>query len=431
MSYVISSGNVYVNESDYIEVILTTNRNDTSPIITTFSAQGIAIISYGELEQSLSLDDLLLVPAKYSIKFGESGTFLKNIFFSSSFANIQFLLQVKLNGVIEFTGALQEDSITYDDEKQTLALVAITEIEAINKKMLYDSRIIDLDPSSVNDAYYNAINPFGYSRGTYYPLRDRILLDIFKVVNSSLTANDIDVQQDWTFYGINPNLLTDKVYSIAFGSLYARIDSLYFNNTLGFNNVGDLLRQLAFEYGCYAGFTADRKPFFRKLFYYDTSNIQTLGLVSKPKYNYKTNLINWVLLHDKTHIVNDFEAGIYNVNDDRKIEKTLLLPCWEFNPLEEGKTNLYAYLNSVYYDIYGVYDASADETATTGGMCAGSWYSHKSDVKATRIDSFEVTGINYSFKKCFTYGGYKYQIVSLKKQWANNKSIIEALNLGA
>ncbi len=448
-----------VNSSDTLQFIITLTKKSGTDESYTFLQKNLIVVDTGELEQSFSLDDLLLVPANYSFKIGDKDGYLRGLIFKNAYVPFDSdiykqMLEVKLNGVTEFKGYFLEDALSCDNARMIVSLKASSDIEILNDTSLYGD-YEDAAGISGDDLYYNALNPLGYTRGTIYPI-GTILYDIFKKINPSLAsnvwANKLSVSptdnalycncdrlyKGWSDIINSPDSVTT---GLSVDYLNVNCSPMFFNNAAGFNNLGDILRQISFDLGCYTGLIGNVKPFMKQLYKYDSVNAQSLGVVKSYTYNYKTNLIKYVTCSDKYpnasgtfNYEEKFTSGTLNTKDARKIEKTNLLSGW-YNgtpgtPDLFVQTNLTAYYNNVGWAIFHAYDEFAVEYINVNQRTADFWYYYRSKLEFNQIDSFEVSGVNYSFIRDFTYNGYKYQIVSIRKKFGIDATEIEAINLG-
>ncbi len=377
------------------------------------------VSNYGTLEMDYDLEDRLLTPSELSFEIVDPQGVLDTYLFESQIVVLsgdnRFIVELKLNGVTEFIGAVLEDSIFLDVGKKTIKFKAAPRIDVINNQMVYDADNV-------------AINPFGYTSNARYLIRT-FLEDVYKQVDPAMT---LDITHSWGFEGFD--LDTYLIYHNDFvldgaanRSLTLHAHLLYFDNYVSVQNTGDVLRELAKAFGAYTGMIHEKKAFFKELFVYNSANTQTLGTVLTHEKNYKYSLIDWVRIEHYTSS-QVYTAGEITNIEGRYIEDTSI----PRSSSAAGYATLFVDRDGVDYQISSALCSRVNAAwIDLGQLLAEFWYKYRSDIQYLRVDRFEVVGVNYDFLKDFTYSGYKYQIMNMKKKYKDGITEIEALSLGA
>ena len=221
---------------------------------------------------------------------------------------------------------------------------------------------------------------------------------------------------------------TDTVFGIE--DIYLAEKLSFFDSDTGLSTVGDLLRSYAKSFFAYTGMISEKKAFFRKLFYYDPLNIQTLGTVLSVTESAKWSLIDYTKFSTEKGNTRSYKAGTFTELDGRSVVIDNLVTVFY------GDTT--GSYTSMRVGSDGVWNAKDDEidSSTSGwrsnlDLLAQLWLKFRGSIQNSRADTFIVNGVNYNFLKSFPYDGFKYQIIEMEKDWEKNKTEIEALYLGA
>ena len=248
----------------------------------TAAEKNLKVVQYGNREMSYDLEDAFMVPGKTQIAIGDPDGVLDNLFFGSDSVALstdkRAKITKKVNGVEAFIGNIVEDSINPDDV--IIKFDALPRTDTINKRMVYD---ID----------GNSLNPFEYSEATAYKIT-KLLEDIFGLVNPAISysGGSLDIVHDWKFQGKRDSN-TCYLNNFIFSELYMNPGSLYFNNALGVSNCGDILKKLALDWCAFTGMISLNRAFFKKLFHYNETNLQSVDVLKRTK-SYRYGLIDYV-----------------------------------------------------------------------------------------------------------------------------------------
>jgi hypothetical protein len=269
---------------DTIQIIIefdTISIGDDTVISSTDNQ--ILIAEYGRRETSYKLEEAFMVPGSYDLKIHDALSALDHMFFAPGIAagyisDKQAKLTIKKNGVTDFIGTLVEDSIKSNVSKKFVSFKAQPKTENINLRMIYDEN-------------NNALNPFSLTANNYYRI-SYVLQQIFSLVNPDVTQNDIEIIHDWTFQGTRDDIACN-LNDITFTELFQDIDPLFFDAAFGLRNCGDVLKKYALDWCSFTGLISLNKPFFKKLFHYNSSNTQPVTVWHWEK-AYKYGLIDYV-----------------------------------------------------------------------------------------------------------------------------------------
>jgi hypothetical protein len=264
------------------------NLTGTDQVLDARS-QGVSLADWGQIGWSYDLDDALLTPNTYQVVLNDVKGYLDDLFFGNgSIAQAtekEAFIEVNINGETRFSGYCLEDQIDSDPSSaKTVTLQCAPDTEALNTTNLYK----EYEGETKN------LNPFRYTFGSKVAITD-ILQSIFRLVDKDITYPDsLDILQDWSFLGMKQSSdLGGYEPNVFFTDLQLLVDNLFFNSAIGITTVGDLLRTLAFEFGCFVGFSHQKKAFFKRLFYYNPDNLQNVIVLKRTK-GYKYPLVNYV-----------------------------------------------------------------------------------------------------------------------------------------
>lgn len=308
----ISTENQYINETDYAKLIITFTV-DLTATNKYWSAveKGIKVADWGVLEWSYDIEDALLVPGTYELLLTDKDGVLDELFFGHTAEALACSkaakVEIQINGMTEYIGIVQEDGILYDKGNLTVKLNLDPKIDVINKRKLFDDE---------NNPY----NPFGYNSNYYYSIIT-ILEDIFQLVNPNISysSGKLEIYHDWNFEGKQDHSPAVKMPDIHFMELLQLINPLYFSNSKGLDTCGDVLRKMALDWCSFTGMVHNERAFFKKLFHYDSTNLQTLGTVYQHHKYYKYGLIDYV------KVITDISRTLkYTKGTDTQLEDRFL-----------------------------------------------------------------------------------------------------------
>lgn len=396
--------------------------------------RGIRVIDWGELDTSYDFDDLLIVPATIHLVIGDIEGYLDNVFFGSgSFAESidkRGKVEIYIDDEVdpEYIFYIQEDSIESFTHQKYVTFSADPKIEILNRTRLFD-----------NASPPNALNPMGFDWYNVQPIL-HFLIKTYQLVNPSLTT--VSTSHDWIFKGVRSSDAA-VLNNIVFDELRIFGQELIGPNAsnYGVSSAGDFIKTMAKIFGAYTGMISHDKAFFNKLFHYDSSNLQSVNILSQ----------------NKTYLAQTFEYVEATTHIGTEYSQTYIEPSGALNPNIEGKdliedvfTGFMGFDGSLaahtqvaasvqrgnsddgYYSIQAVSDSNIDSGVfmDNGSLMAKFWYKHRGLIKNMRIDKFTARGIKYDFTKNFNFNGEKFQIISLRQQLGKNLTHIDAIYLG-
>lgn len=359
----------------------------------------LRVLNYGKREASYDLEDAFMVPGKTSMIIGDPDRVLDDLLFGAGAIAIatdkQAKVTKKVNGVAEFIGNMIEDTIDFDDGTMTLKFTAAPKIDIINKRMVYDED-------------NNALNPFSYTGSSYYRIT-AVLEDIFGLVNPSISysGGSLEVIHDWEFHG-KRDTAACFLMDIEFDEIFQMIDPLFFDSSYGLRNCGDILKKYALDWGCFCGFISYDKAFFKKLFYYNASNLQTVNVFNRKK-GYRYGLIDYVKVTTGISGPNEpYEQGTFTELEDRYLSRKSL-PGFFLNAGISSGSNIKAVISRTNHFVF-------DHGSSIVGTEEGTIYSNNGS-------QFTVVGRPYAD------GSVEFTLPTIKSNGTNNPDAAGTLTL--
>jgi hypothetical protein len=414
------------NEGDTVELwIKFTNSGTGTTADIVAETSGIRVADWGVIEWTYDFEDAFLVPGVFTVKLWDSDLVLRDMFFGTSATNLAFAKNPKatlwLNGVEEYIGTVQEDSVLYDMGEQSVTFTCDAQTSILNKTLLYDD---DNAP----------LNPLGVTESIRYPILSMILLAYQLVDDTIAYPANLEISYDWLFSGVRFDPAdSHPLTNMTFVELEGLSTYFFFDSTYGLTTVGDFLKKLALDFCAYTGLIHEKRAFFKKLFYYDATNVQTLGTVLNRQFNYRYGLLDYVEVTTQTSGNHTYSTGTDNNIVDRTLKLLSIPECRsDFN------SNLWALVNRTpdtddgEYNVYTVKDPILLSGAFSdlGDLQVAFWGNFRMNQMNCRVDHLTVSGIDYDFLKNFVDDGRKYQIVGMKKKIASNITEIDAIYLG-
>lgn len=282
----------------------------------------LRVLSYGKRQYSYDLEDPLLVPSSNDMVIGDPDKILEDFLFGIGTIPLatdkKAVLHKYINGTLIFVGSFIEDSIKYDEGSAQLSFTAMPQTDILMKQM-----ILDDENNPTNWVTTN------YTASTYEKITD-LIQDFYQLLNPSLVVTPINspiniyTQQDWIYRGNKGSLGGITFYNLEFSELWLSTDMVFFNAGFAQKSVGEALKKLAIDFGCFTGVVSYTKAFFKQLFSYDTGNLQTVVVQNRVK-GYRYGLIDYVKVNsDQAGITAPFTAGTYSDLENR----VLLRSCY-------------------------------------------------------------------------------------------------------
>jgi hypothetical protein len=377
---------------------ITINTTGTNQSFT-FLEKNMTVLSHGNLVWEYDIENALVLPNRLNVKIADGDLYLDSVLFGTGTeglnSDIEFQVEIKINGTTEVKGNVLEDSISMERGDRILSFQVAPKTDQLNKLIMFDE---DGNPK--------------FSHGTASFPVDTEILNIFKKVNSSISS--ITFLHSWVFRDdlLNTHALTDSI----------RMTDLVFTvDDYSLTNLADALKFFCFFFGSMAGMVNNETAFFKELFRYDSSNTQTLGTVLDWHKTYKSAIVEWVKVVDPTTMAEGEEGSEDNSGIAvQSIRKDINESMWEStdtDPIGEVKI------------------PSIDTTfRTLRAGIAKFWYDNRSVSKNQRVDRFKVSGVTYNLLKDFTYvdgaDTLKYQPLGMEKNFEEGVTHIDALYLG-
>lgn len=417
-----SSVDTVVNSETYQLKLIFTVDLTASNESYTFGDKNIVIMDHGKTEWGYDVEDALLMPQSLNIKISDKDGYVDDLLFGTGAVPVaidkKFRAEIYINGSLEFKGNAIEDSMTSieiinigSDTSYEISFQAYPELDLLNKKTIYDGS--------------TAINPFSYSAGTSELITDMID-SCWQVLNAGIT---VTYDQDWLFSGDRyvPASPPNAHDGFVFTDLELKVDPIWFDSNRNVNSVGDVLKLLAKDYGCFTGLKNFNDAFFKKLFKYDSGNTQSLGdIISYEKF-YRYSLIDYARMQS-TLPSTWAEAGTFTLLEGRYME----IDQYAYDP--DGKilrAEIVGGGEAGTYKIPRAYDPDWQSVyGDINQLLVDFWFRFRGDITKIRADKMVVIGVTYDILKNFTYNGFKYQIINMIKDFEQGTTEIIALNLG-
>lgn len=433
---------ILLGNGDQLRLTLTFyNQGLQNPPVIIRDAQSLGIIinNIGFLEHDYDFEKFFAVPGEYNFKLivPETSEIYKMMFTYDDPEFGQFektpavRLEIKYNQTNdwedEFLGNVLLEDVSYNARTQILDLVASPETDKINKQMIYN---INNEP----------LNPFNYevpdSNRTFFYRIEKIILDIFKKMNPDIT---LDIKHNWNFkaewnqnydhnndYLIFPNSLGTPpseplTYSdFIFTELFQDIRPLFFDTSYGLNSLGDILRKLAIDWGCFTGLITRDKAFFKNIFTHNEVYNLTSEAYYENNLTYKMPIYDYILYHTPG---GDYDAGTFTTIEGKYLERKSLV----------------SYIKSVHTNIVAIrdhtYDVIQSSTPTDGWKAYGRaivdyWFNIRSVPSGGRVDTIITPDINHSIIKNPIFNNTVYQPIYIKKMYKDCKTQIDGIIVG-
>lgn len=190
------------------------------------------------------------------------------------------------------------------------------------------------------------LNPFNYNFSTLYTII-KIIEDIYQLVNPAISysSGTLYITHNWRYKGHRTLPAEDGciLEDIQFDELVFPAVEIYYNDIYNASNCGDVLKQLAKDFFAFTGLTSDGVAFFKKLFYYNASNVQSVDVLAHS-ISYKFSAIDYLKL------TCSFEGVAFPNAIDPYSPYKLGNPTQDANRTYETKTFITAFRNYFYFD---------------------------------------------------------------------------------
>lgn len=424
--------------SDSIQIKIEFDTADPANTNYTIEQAGIVIDKLGDLEYDFDLEELLITPGNLTIEIFDSndivGGFINDVAidaFGFDYVKKNAKVTLLLNGAEEFVGKIQTKTIRYNRGLKILKFIVDCDTEILNKRMVYDEEGIPLNPLNLIFGPADQLNthsvPF-------------IIKKIYEFINPNI---DLEIFHTWVFNCSGRNFITrlPESRNLPLLNLEQSIIPLFQINQYGVSTLGDVLRKMAIDWGCFTGVLSTNKAFFRQLFTYDESYTQNLGKVFSWNITYPFTPIDYVKAHLKFTVrqagervlepdiysiyESTHESGIFTELQDRFLSRKSFLG---FN-FSADATSVSALAPQFNGWAISVKVLEQNGFQSYGDAITSFWLHNRFSTRNCRVDEFLVQGINYDFLRGFSYLGKKYQIIGMKKRYSEGLTHIKALML--
>lgn len=308
-----------ISDSETMQLIMTFEHATGSNRTWNAVDYNLKVERYGNLLIDYDLDDPVMVPSKISQTIADPGNVIEEMLFGTSTlaqaTDKRFLIELKVNASTVFIGCILEDSIVFNENTKRLTYTSSPNIDIINKTNLYN-----------RDG--EALNPFEKTEGGAVAQGIvGILEDVYGLVDDTISfPTSLIIDHLWKFRGIRSDYDGNVLEDIELSELEVTTNNFYFDNTFDLKTCGDLLRKLAIDWGAFTGMLSNGKAFFKKLFYYDPANVQTVNVKSHIK-AYKYELLDYVRVVNYYALSTVYEkpnSDAYTEAEGRYLERKLL-----------------------------------------------------------------------------------------------------------
>lgn len=467
---------------------------------------GMYISDFGSIKLDYDFDNYFITPAEYSpVILDKDGT-LKGLLYDGVdvdkidkdfYTKIEILYKGAGSYITEFIGYNVVENMVYEPIRKKHNFAVLPKTNILNETYIhskhYDPKYFTYGQASTypnNPLNLTFVQEGDRIKWSWYYLTKGtpgtgedygIIEKIFQLLNSNI---EVTIVHDWLFYGWTFSQIESYTSPTHTKNNLAITDIILDNNWIGSvfstgqqpqaQSIGDLLRLLAFEYGCIAGITSQDKAFFKQIYYIDPAP-QTMGgtlLRGSRVRKYKYNKIDFCETNTAVYRQDNGQSNRYvkigywqgsqeyqmpigfapseilgKVSGENGVTKQLI-SCAESRSDVLGSyylSNLRAvYSGSEWYYIYSV--KIPDFTIITGSPFASPTegyyfslgttnaelnYQLKGLLYKTPITEFIYSGLEYDFVKGFEEGGNAYSIVSMNKNLHEDKTTIEAIKVAS
>lgn len=489
-----------VDKGDRYLLTLQFEIQDTGNNVTYLARdKGLKVIKYGKGSINIDPDtsEYLVLPKEYNFEIADPDEELTALLYGENSSKVvkDFFVkfEVKYSGasdyVIKFSGYNVPIALENPPLDKIHNFTALPKTDVLNKTFLYpknykadkwDPGKPDKDnPPPNNPLSLNYTRPEGsYVKWDWIHLHE-LIEKIFKKVNENIS---VEIIQNWKFLGdTSPEYGSYNHIQngdLSFNDLIADsnfIGSLFSGANHGIETLGELLAQLAFDYGCMAIIPTQDKAYFKEIFTFNPSNVQTLGNICEDSNNrkYKYSKIDYaditsILFKQNFGELNNYQEKKFNWQDrcfcprelkdkvqgengtDRKTISVIDTAATHFPVDASTFSNLKAAVTgdpSKYFSIFGVrvpgFDVSSyDNTVKALGpvvdeggfiplnyILAELLYSLRGKLYNSQVREIVVDGINYDFVKNFYLDSGEYAIVGMEEDYDSHLTKIEAVRI--
>lgn len=393
----------YYDNGKYVQFILVIDYNDYSSIVPYNSSQyELKIMKYGNVKLQFDIDEYLLVPSEFSIKISDVKNNFEDIIFPNENANLEITGKLYINDVLEFEGIHIPEQLSYNSNRE-IDIVFKSNTNILNETMTVDSAGTQKDVASIGGG----------------AKLETVIHNCYKLVNSSI---DLQVNHDWDYY--EESYLSEVTGS----STIYNWDDLYTSKAKFYteDNIADCLKSLAKRKFSFTGMVNNSKAFFTHLYYYNSSNLQTLSVKAYKKGIAQPTIDYVVAKNTNGTILFELpDADTYTTVPGKYLD-------YQMNIWYNGSPILdYVYYNGAYHTVAIIKSDTLGTIYYHYEVALRLHYHYRNKPLYNRVDTFVVWGLDVDYLKNFNYDSCKYQILSMEKRIGEGVTVIEALFVGS
>jgi hypothetical protein len=406
-------------------------------------------------------ENIFLAPVTMDFTIYDQDSVLYNYLFQNldTDKGIRLHFEIKKGDVYatEFEGCLVYDDFEYDEHKKLLKATFTPKVRDLNDCVLWDDQTTP-----------QPTNPLGYSLDSLVNVIT-LITDIFKYIDPETT---VSIYQDWQFQSLqwddppyNLNYLSGN-----FADIYICINS-YFYERGQFVTLADVLRNIAWEFGCYAGWESSKKAFFRLLKKGSNSTVTTPQMVAQYDYITKTRKYQPLKKYAKVAVKSprnipnygsfDF---YYNVDTNTYLNGLGSHADWVSENYSPCPTELiYSGYTTQFHSVVTAYgqatiavgtwflwngvdnfwpidEAAPYPQADSGGnpifngkmyaqLLANYYYEVRCILSSSMYFTLQVFGTNYTLQNDIEVDGKRYYIIALEKDYNKETTKLECISI--
>lgn len=439
---------------------------------------GIHVMDIGELEIGRGLSENLLAVGEYNFDLQDNG-------YESGGAIVYELRQLLLEGPLakvvdkkalitvevlydgdyptwttDFTGYLTKKSLRRLSKNGSMKLTALPRTNILKNKFLRNEQGLAYNPLNYVTQEIDGHVIWGRSVvGGYLmsPKLTEFITDIFKLINPSVVVN---FSHNWQFNGYNgvgtQVLSLEDLYlgypypTTGYGPLVSNIIGQIFgtyNDFYGMENIDDVLKKTAFIFGSVTGMETNETAIFKQINVYDSGNTQTLGLVKNIEEGFEEDDLEGIRIVSRKYMASNENKNMYKEDEPKSIVYSIPdADLRKGNIIDEEifvegnlstsdyPSNLWAIYSASVYQIqsYNTPDYVGRVGRPSDVGCMAVWlamfyWNLLNGWSTNRVDKITVQGLKYLYSKDFALNGNGYQILKMRKRYAQNETIFDAL----
>jgi len=439
-----------------LTIIFTVESEGTNTEVDTPDIN-VHLLQLGDYSIDVDLDNLLMNPAQMEFEIYDPDRYLWEMFYSDTSDNIKknALVRLEINRgsgyQLEFEGNIVEADVTYDEVQDLISFTATTFAGT-----LYDVKLYEYDTATNT---YTWLDPLEIlALGSIYITS--LIQKIYQYLDPAIT---VEISQDWSFKGQewtdteNPPDWQEYISPVVgFESLM--IESSEFFGNSAYPTLGDVLKQLAFDFGCHTGMLSNKKAFFRKLYPAQPGSYITLSddiVMSKERV--QREYYQGVKLNIRRYYetVNTLEYYIGKKTNIKGADLEAKCFFWfrRYNPIDNiqrSDSNYMLYggdfpsyyhlnmicLNELSYgsdittwdkDITGTFPANEFDSPVF--QVARYYYKHRCKPQFTNLVRFRVKGTDHTILTDFLHESQYFHVVSIEKNFHEDTTYFEAIRI--